>query len=330
MNDVSSVSSTVWTILGPVLGAATAGLIGFSVAWFNTRRQRETTLNERFATASRLLGDEQPAVQLAGVHAMAGLADDWTEQRQTCVNVLCAYLRIPFAPEPADNIPLEQRLSWQAARQVRHTVIAVIREHLLPEAKHSWAGLDFDFTGAQFDGGCFDDARFSGGHVIFDDAHFTGGEVLFDGAEFTSGSVTFAGAVFAAGEVRFDGTCFDGTAVYLGEALFDGSTVRFDRARFTGGEVRFGTANFSSGTVSFEQAEFAGSAVLFDLVSFTGSTVTFNDASFTGGLVSFYGADFTGGEVDISTPAKWDVPAHFDDHVLASRPSALRLPPEPE
>ena len=55
--------------------------------------QRTRTLNERFATAAEQLGSDKPAVRLAGVYAMAGLADDWEENRQTCVDVLCAYLR---------------------------------------------------------------------------------------------------------------------------------------------------------------------------------------------------------------------------------------------
>src|SRR5690242_1423524 len=55
--------------------------------------QRIRTLNERFATAAGQLGsDKPPAVRLAGVYALAGLADDWPENRQTCVDVLCAYL----------------------------------------------------------------------------------------------------------------------------------------------------------------------------------------------------------------------------------------------
>ena len=46
--------------------------------------QRTRTLNERFATAAEQLGgDKPPAVRLAGVYAMAGLADDWKENRQT-------------------------------------------------------------------------------------------------------------------------------------------------------------------------------------------------------------------------------------------------------
>jgi hypothetical protein len=60
------------------------------------KEQRSRTLNERFATAAGQLGsDKPPAVRLAGVYAMAGLADDWKKNRQTCVDVLCAYLRLP-------------------------------------------------------------------------------------------------------------------------------------------------------------------------------------------------------------------------------------------
>src|SRR5208282_5835481 len=54
--------------------------------------QRTRTLNERFATAADQLGSDKPvAVRLAGVYAMAGLADDWDfskANQQTCVNVL--------------------------------------------------------------------------------------------------------------------------------------------------------------------------------------------------------------------------------------------------
>src|ERR1700685_2406064 len=62
--------------------------------------QRTRTLNERFATAADQLGSDKPAIRLAGVYAMAGLADGWKENRQTCVVVLCAYLRMPYEPDP--------------------------------------------------------------------------------------------------------------------------------------------------------------------------------------------------------------------------------------
>src|SRR5437868_3015455 len=72
--------------------------------------QRTRTLNERFATAAGQLGSDKPsAVRLAGVYAMAGLADDWSENRQTCVDVLCGYLRMPYEPDPGDEAPAPER-----------------------------------------------------------------------------------------------------------------------------------------------------------------------------------------------------------------------------
>jgi hypothetical protein len=57
----------------------------------------------------------------------ADLADVRPQQRQTCVDVLCAYLRMPYDPEPAGQ---SERHAFLAERQVRHTVICVITAHL--------------------------------------------------------------------------------------------------------------------------------------------------------------------------------------------------------
>src|SRR5947207_4571217 len=80
--------------------------------------QRTRTLNGRFATAAGQLGSDKPAaVRLAGVYAMAGLADDWPENRQTCVDVLCGYLRMPYEPDPGQDATGPERLaSGPAAR----------------------------------------------------------------------------------------------------------------------------------------------------------------------------------------------------------------------
>ena len=145
--------------------------------------QRARTLNERLATAAEQLGDDKPpTVRLAGMYAMAGLADDWEASRQTCVDVLCAYLRMPYEPDPGLDAPEPQRLAFRAAREVRHTVIRVITAHLREDTKVSWQGLDLDFTGVVFDGGDFTDAQFSGGTVDFSHARFSGAEVDFHGA----------------------------------------------------------------------------------------------------------------------------------------------------
>ena len=117
--------------------------------------QRTRALNERFATAAEQLGSDKPPLWLAGVYAMAVLADDWEENRQTCIDVLCAYLRMPYAPDPGDEAPEQERFTFRANREVRHTIIRVITAHLKEGVVLPWEGLSFDFTGVVFDGGDF-------------------------------------------------------------------------------------------------------------------------------------------------------------------------------
>src|SRR6516165_12057179 len=196
--------------------------------------QRTRTLNERFDTVAEHLGsDKPPAVRVAAVYAMAGLADDWPEHRQMCVEVLCGYLRMPYEPEPGGDAPVEKRLAWRASREVRHTVIRVIAAHLNGTAPVSWCGLNFDFAGAVVDGGDFRGAKFSGGTVGFSNAEFPAGEVNFAEAEFSGGTVSFAGAKFSGAGVNF----------FL--AKFSGAMVDFAGAEISGGTVFFGYAEIS-------------------------------------------------------------------------------------
>ena len=123
---------------------------------------------------------------------MAGLADDWPDHRQMCVDVLCAYLRMPYELEPGDDAPAEKRLALQASREVRHSLIRVISTHLNGTAPVSWCGLNFDFAGAVFDGGDFSEAKFSGGTVSFSSAEFSSQTVDFAGAQFSGGTVDFS------------------------------------------------------------------------------------------------------------------------------------------
>src|SRR5215472_16086718 len=221
--------------------------------------QRTRTLNERFDTvAERLDTDKPPAVRLAAVYAMAGLAADWPEHRQMCVEVLCGYLRMPYEPEPGGDAPVEKRMAFQASREVRHTVIRVITAHLNGTAPVSWCGLNLDFTGAVFDGGDFSGAKFSSGTVSFTSAKFSGGPVSFGGAEFSGGKVSFADAMFSGAGVNF----------FL--AKFSGAVVDFAGAEISSGTVFFGFAEISSETVNFSSAKFSGAEVDFAHSRFTG------------------------------------------------------------
>ena len=262
--------------------------------------QRTRTLNERFTTAADQLGSDKPPIRLAGVYAMAGLADDWEENRQTCVDVLCAYLRMPYEPDPGQDAPEPQRLAFQTIREVRHTVIRVITAHLKKDAAVSWQGLNFDFTGVVFDGGDFTEAHFSGGTVFFSSAQFSGDAVHFRHAQFSGGKIYFNLSQVSGGMLDFTGTQFSGSEIYFNAAQFSGRMVSFSKAHFSGSEIHFAGTQFSGGTVSFSEAHFSGGEVDFGLAQFSGGEVSFGGAQFSGGAVSFSGAQFSGSRVDFT------------------------------
>ncbi|WP_020114930.1 pentapeptide repeat-containing protein [Streptomyces bottropensis] len=301
--DSKTLFDLVKLAFGVVAGAG--ALVALVVAYRRQRVDEDGALRdatrlhtERFTTAVSQLGDESAAVRLGGVHALAGLADDapTRELRQTCIDVLCAYLRLPYTAE-ADA---EARHAYLALREVRHTVIRLIRDHLrLPvRHHHSWQGHDFDFTGVTFDGGDLSEAVFSGGTVHFIGATFSSGTVHFNGAEFSGGTVHFGGAVFSGGTVHFSGAEFSGATAFFGGAEFSGGTVHFIGATFSSGTVHFVEAEFSSGTVDFGGAEFSGGTVSFIGAVFSGGTVHCLGATFSSGTVDFRFATFSSGTVD--------------------------------
>ena len=275
------------------------------------RQERARLLNERFATAAGQLGHDQVTVQLAGVYTMAGLADDWEENRKTCVDMLCACLRMPYEPDPGPEAPAAVRLAFQGRREVRHAVIRVITAHLRINAAVSWQGLDFDFTGVVFDGGDFSGARFSGGRVTFKDAVFSGGEVNFTMAYFSGSWVDFHGAVFCGGWTHFLCANFTGGEVSFSDATFSGGNVSFDMAYFSGSRVDFQCAMFSGGQISFSGAWFSENNVLFNEANFSGSTVDFRGAKFSG-KVGFHGAVFSHGRVGFRDAEFSDEHVYFD------------------
>ncbi|WP_405653527.1 pentapeptide repeat-containing protein [Streptomyces sp. NBC_00019] len=291
---------------GVVAGAG--ALVALIVAYRRQRVDEDGALRdatrlhtERFTTAVSQLGEESAAVRLGGVHALAGLADDapTRDLRQTCIDVLCAYLRLPYTYVPEVDPPSDDvsaRHAYMAMREVRHTTIRLIRDHLRlpPEHPHSWRGHDLDFTGAVFDGGDFSGAVFSGGTVSFTGAVFSrGGTVRFADVVFSGGTVDFFGTDIS-GTVDFSGAVFSGAKVTFSGSVLSGGTIRFSRAHFSGGTVRFDRVLFTDGTADFKLTQFSGGTVDFDLASFSGGTVRFDLASFFGGTVRF--SNVIGGE----------------------------------
>ncbi|WP_431045378.1 pentapeptide repeat-containing protein [Streptomyces sp. P1-3] len=300
-------------------GAVLAGVYAYRkqrLAEGDAHRADDKQLAERFTTAADQLGHDQAAVRLAGVYAMARLADDWIEQRQVCVDVLCAYLRMPYEPNPeaASTASEGESLSSTPAaykegeREVRLTIIRTIRSHLQPQAPTSWSACNFDFTRATFDGGYLQGSLFQG-TVSFGGAEFSGRSFYFGGADFSAGRVYFGGANFSGGRVDFRGAKFSGASVDFTGAKFSRGSVYFGGAKFSGGSVDFTGAKFSGGTVTFIDAEFSGGTVTFIGAKFSRGSVDFGRAKFSGGTVTFIDAVYSGGTVDFEdvtgAPQNW-------------------------
>jgi len=219
-------------------------MVALVVSYRKQRDAEEGKFAAQFAAAAAQLGDDAPAVRIAGAYAVAALADRHQNRSQQCIDVLTGYLRLPYNPDASRNhligsttqrtvdvnghqATVTDTSDYRPAdREVRLTIIRIIRDHLQdPATATTWCGHDLDFTGATFDGGDFTGATVSGGTMSF------------SGATFRAGMVDFSGATFRAGTVAFGHATFSGGTVDFSQAAFSAGTVDFDGAAFTGGEV---------------------------------------------------------------------------------------------
>lgn len=98
----------------------------------------ERRVTELYGKAADQLGSDKAPVRLAGVYALERLAQDQPRHRQTIVNLLCAYLRMPYQP----GVDLEERL-------VRDVAQGVLETHLRPSAPDLfWPDIDLPLQGA--------------------------------------------------------------------------------------------------------------------------------------------------------------------------------------
>jgi uncharacterized protein YjbI with pentapeptide repeats len=307
--DANTLFDLVKLSFGVVAGAG--ALVALVVAYRRQRvdeagAHREATRlhTERFSQAVDKLGSDSPAVRLGGVHALAGLADDapTRDLRQTCIDVLCAYLQLPFTPDPGIDDPAnqEEHHRYLALRKVRHTILRLISDHYRRPvgAQRSWQGCDLDFTGVTIDCNIdFSDAVFSDGTVNFSQAVFSGGAVHFNRAVFCGGIVHFSNARFSGSTIYFSGAGFSGGTMHFSDAMFSGGALYFSGAVFSGGTVHFSDVTFTGSTVHFRDAVFSDGAVYFRGSVFSAGTVHFRDAVFSGGTVNFRGSVFSGSTV---------------------------------
>jgi hypothetical protein len=306
--------------IGAGTGAAIALYLTTRRQWLNERAQAHTEadaterrVTELYTKAADQLGaDKDPVVRLAALYSLERLAQTNPQHRQTIVNIICGYLRMPFTPPPEQPAHPSRGLGLRQRRpahhrtvfaaepsasltdrkqelQVRLTAQRILAEHLQPGRNRKgrptnpkfWSDIDLDLTGATLI-----DVNFAYCHV--NSARFT--NAIF------RGRTGFIGATIG-GTAVFRGASFRGLAVFEKAsfrryAVFDGVSfqedVWFDGATFDE-ETGFREASFRR-DVWFEGAIFRGDAV-FREGSFGGSA-WFVGATF-GGHAWFEGASFS-------------------------------------
>lgn len=85
----------------------------------------ERRVIDLYGQAVELLGHDQAAVRLGGLYSLERLAQDYPEFRQTVMDVVCAYLRMPFRIPPPQN---EQEKPQSAAPRFQADVDAANQE----------------------------------------------------------------------------------------------------------------------------------------------------------------------------------------------------------
>lgn len=298
-----------------------------------TSRDETRLFTERFAQATEQLGSDHAAVRVAGVYALAGLADDWPEGRQTCVDVLCAYVRMPFqlrSPLPkyeSDNehpmqrisslrtdmeTPTGGRMAYPASEeyQVRSAILRAMRGRMTGNAPE-WSDLTFDFTGAIFDEASFDGFVFDGCTVRFGDCVFVG-ETSFAQSRIVGSHLWFTGAIFL-GRIIFDFAHLEASEVtlfshfgYRCDLTFQECTMKSGAIDIHGtwmekGDVNFVSSSLEGGVVTFTLPQMNdGNSIAFTRSTISGTSVVMNYGSFDGGDIWFNGVTLKGGLIAFS------------------------------
>jgi uncharacterized protein YjbI with pentapeptide repeats len=298
--------------------------------WAEQDRAYELNLasqvTDTYTKAVEQLGHEQAPVRLGALYSLERLAQDNPSRRQTVVDVLCAYLRMPYTPPDQGRLVthgrssrrrlhdvhtgMVRRTEYDPAQelQVRLTAQRLLADHLHPPPDTSrddaqaieaspeevfWPGISLDLTNATLVNLSFVDVSVVDGN--FGGATFSG-FARFRGATF-SGLAWFVGAIFSE-EANFSAANFRSSArfnaaAFSGQAAFDWATFSAE-ATFSGASF-FGPATFNA--AAFSDKAMFGEAIFSDETNFSGAAFLgyagFDAATFSG-PTRFGGADFCG------------------------------------
>lgn len=134
----------------------------------NLHSTTEDARTQTFTLAIDKIGSKSAGDRIAGIKSLAELADSWPYGRQACIDILCAYLRVPtkIGVDISDGSTGQNEALGRGRLEessVRGSVLRTIAEHLHENASSRWHGCVFDLTGAVLDGGTFSGVAFTGG-----------------------------------------------------------------------------------------------------------------------------------------------------------------------
>ncbi|MFJ8557450.1 pentapeptide repeat-containing protein [Streptomyces microflavus] len=201
----------------------------------------ERRVTELYGRAVEQLGHEKATVRLGGLYSLERLAQHNEDHRQVVVEVICAYLRMPYMAsigrgQSASSNGLDAPEDTHQELQVRKAAQEVLARHSRPEPLGArfqgsrrdvmenplyWPKIAIDLSGA-----CLVDVDFSEcflSDIVFDDAVFIG-QSRFSGAVFIA-SARLAHAKFK-GYAAFDGVEFLGHLALHDSAFEDVADFR--------------------------------------------------------------------------------------------------------
>lgn len=286
-------------------------------------------ITELYSKAVEQVGHEKAPVRLGGLYALERLAQENIEHRQTVVDVVCAYLRMPFQFDRHDKtMPVDsdaqQELQVRLAAQsllVRHLEVpmvpsseeGIVMSQPSEPPKSYWKSVTVDLAGAQLI-----DVDFT--LCVLQDVNFTNtcfnGEAKFLSTRF-EGLTDFGGAQFNS-DAAFGHAVFETEAAFAGAEFYANAEFektifawhgRFERAKFKC-DATFTNAEFDMGAL-FEGAEFDGTAKFCE-VEFGGPNL-FHTTQFKGGKPDFSGATVSQPARDQRWPSGWQTVQPADE-----------------
>jgi len=243
---------TILTTIGGIGG------VGYLVIKYRERSASEQgEADEKLLHAVQQLGDSSAQVRIAGVYALANVADTYGDSHIQCViDILCGYLRIDRTCEglKEDSSTNDKSTSFIDG-PVESTILTVLANHLRPSHQkfHQWTSCSLNLHGATLT----ETVDFSDTHIGEIDARDTKfGTAIFERATF-HGKANFENSIFT-NVANFKCTNFKKEADFSDASFeqhvdFSGNSDE-ERSIFAG-EVKYREATFF-GYVIFRQVNF--------------------------------------------------------------------------